>query len=35
VDMVVIGLPILGVAVMFYAYSFILSGALKGFLGGP
>lgn len=35
VDMVVICLPILGVAVMFYAYSYILSGALKGFLGGP
>lgn len=34
-DMVVLGLPILGVAVMFYAYSYILSGALKGFLGGP
>jgi len=35
VDMVVLGLPVLTLAVMFYAYSFILSGALKGFLGGP
>jgi len=34
-DMVVIGLPVLALAVMFYAYNFILSGALKGFLGGP
>ncbi|WP_243358682.1 DotU family type IV/VI secretion system protein [Fundidesulfovibrio terrae] len=34
-DMVVIGLPLLAVAVMFLAYSTILSGALKGFMGGP
>lgn len=34
-DMVVLGLPVLVAAAMFYAYSFLLSGSLKGFLGGP
>lgn len=34
-DMVVIGLPVLAVAAMFLAYSIILSGALRGFMGGP
>ncbi|MFZ5427971.1 MAG: DotU family type IV/VI secretion system protein [Thermodesulfobacteriota bacterium] len=35
VDMVTLGVPVLAAAVMYYAYSFLLSGALKGFLGGP
>ncbi len=33
-DMVVLGLPVLAVTVLFYAYTFILSGELAGFLGG-
>jgi type VI secretion system protein ImpK len=35
VDMVVVGLPLFAVAVLFLAYTTILSGALKGFMGGP
>ncbi|GFK95778.1 hypothetical protein NNJEOMEG_03646 [Fundidesulfovibrio magnetotacticus] len=35
VDVVVLGVPPLTLAVMYFAYSRILSGALKGFLGGP
>jgi len=34
-DMVVLGVPVLAAMAMFYAYSFLLSGSLKGFLGGP
>lgn len=35
VDMMVLGVPVLAVAVLFFAYSFLLSGALRGFMGGP
>lgn len=33
-DMVILGLPFLATAILFYAYTFILSGELAGFLGG-